>query len=85
MAADDDLRSESAGLGGGVAARPGWSVGSRVTAVLAVVTLALVAVHVWWPVPVWVVWVAGGLTLAAFVAAVIHRWRRSVALEEDLF
>ena len=42
-------------------------------------------VHVWWPVPVWVVWVAGGLTLAAFVAALIHRWRRSVALEEDLF
>ena len=84
MAADDDLRSESAGLIEGVAARPRWSVGSRVTAVLAVVTLVLLAVRMWWPVPVWVVWVAGGLTLGAFVVAVMHRWRRAVELEADL-
>ena len=48
-------------------------------------TLVLLAVRVWWLIPVWVVWVAGGLTLVAFVVAVMHRWRRSVDLEADLF
>lgn len=79
MTTDDEFGSESA------SARPGWSVGSRVTAALAVVTMVLLIVHVWWSIPVWVVWIVGGSALVAFAVAVMHRWRRSVDLEQDLF
>lgn len=69
---------------GGVA-RSGWSVGTRATMVLAALTVVLAAAHLWWSIPVWPVWVAGGLTLAAFVVALIRRAHRSAELEDDLY
>lgn len=85
MATDGEFGSETISPSQEVMARPRWSVGSRVTAALAVVTVVLLLVHLWSPIPVWIVWCAGGLTLAAFVAAVAQRWRRSLELEQDLF
>ena len=85
MATDDESASEPISSSQDVLARPRWSVGSRVTAALAVITVVLLLVHLWTSIPVWILWVAGGLTLATFVVAVAYRWRRSLELEQDLF
>ena len=66
-------------------ARPGWSVGTRATIVLAAVTAVLAVAHLWWSIPVWPIGVAGGLTLAAFAVALIRRAHRSATLEEELY
>lgn len=65
--------------------RPGWSVGTQATIALAAVTVVLLVLHLVASAPAWLVWVAGGLTLAAFVVALIRRARRSAELEHDLY
>ena len=69
----------------GSVARSGLSAGTRATIVLAAITVVLLAAYLWWSVPVWIVWVAGGLTLAAFIVALVRRAQRSAELELDLY
>lgn len=65
--------------------RPAWSMGTRATIALAAVTVVLVLLHLALSAPAWLAWVAGGLTLAAFIVALVRRAQRSTELEQDLY
>lgn len=85
MATNDTPNGKSTGNVPDGIVGPGWSVGTQVTIVLAAVSVVLLVLHFVVSAPAWLAWVAGGLTLAAFVVALIRRARRSAELEQDLY
>ncbi len=85
MATNETPSEKTATHSQGGVARPGWSLGTRATIVLAAVTVVLFVLHVVVSAPAWLVWIAGGFTLAAFVVALIRRAQRSAELEQDLY
>ena len=85
MATHDKPNGKSTGNAPDGMEGPGWSVGTQVTIVLSAVAVVLLVLHFVVSAPAWLVWVAGGLTLAAFVVALTRRARRSAELEQDLY
>lgn len=78
---NNDATTHSQGAG----ARAGWSIGTRATIALAAVTAVLLLLKLAVSTPAWLVWVAGGLTLVAFIVALVRRAQRSAELERELF